>query len=318
MKILLVGAGIIGTIYGGRLAEAGHDVTMLARGRRLTEIASDGLRLEDVTTGRHSHVQVGAVETPAADARYDLVIVAVRERQLAGVLPIIERVGGTPDILFLLNCPLRVNELVERLGSERALFGFPGAGGVRAGTTVRYSAVRQQPTTFGPVAGQGDGKARSLAKLFDGAGFGTSVVPDMDAWLKTHAFLIAAICGALYRNGGGSAKLATDREGLALLRRGVREGFRCLRALGLNPLPMKLRLLVSWLPEPILLHSLKKFFSSKLAEFAIDGHATAAPDDMRDLADDCRKMIDMSGVEAADMQRLCSYVDNYAAGADQG
>jgi 2-dehydropantoate 2-reductase len=318
VKILVIGAGVIGTVYGGRLSAAGHDVTMLARGRRLAEIASDGLRLEDAITGRQNEARVGAIAAIGADDRYDLVVVAVRERQLDGVLPLIERAGATCDILFLLNCPLRVSELVARFGIRRAWFGFPGAGGVHAGSTVRYSAVAQQPTTFGPVAGQDDGKAHDFARLFRGAGFATSVVSDMEAWLKTHAFLIAAICGALYRNGGVSAKLAEDREGLTMLRNGVSEGFRCVQALGFKPSPLKLRFLITCLPEPLLLRMLKKFFSSRLAEFAIDGHATAAPEDMLDLADDCRKMIATSGIEAPNTERLCASVENYCASATLG
>jgi 2-dehydropantoate 2-reductase len=318
VKILVIGAGVIGTIYGGRLSAAGHDVTMLARGRRLAEIDSEGLRLEDVIADRQSEARVGVIATTGADDRYDLIVVAVRERQLDGVLPLIERAGATCDILFLLNCPLRVSELVARFGIRRAWFGFPGAGGVHAGSTVRYSAVAQQPTTFGPVAGQGDGKARDFAGLFRGAGFATSVVSDMEAWLKTHAFLIAAICGALYRNGGVSAKLAGDRDGLALLSNGVREGFRCVQALGFKPSPPKLRFLVTCLPAPLLLRMLKKFFSSRLAKFVVDGHATAAPDDMLDLADDCRKMIATSGIVAPNMERLCASVEHYCASATLG
>jgi 2-dehydropantoate 2-reductase len=318
VKILVIGAGVIGTVYGGRLSEAGHDVTMLARGRRLAEIASGGLRLEDVITGRQNDARVGAIAAIGADDHYDLVVVAVRERQLDSVLPLIERAGESCDILFLLNCPLRVSELVARIGIRRAWFGFPGAGGVHAGSTIRYCAVAQQPTTFGPVAGQDDGKARGFAGLFRGAGFATSVVSDMEAWLKTHAFLIAAICGALYRNGGASAKLAEDREGLTMLRNGVREGFRCVQALGFKPSPLKLRFLITCLPEPLLLRMLRKFFSSKLAKFAIDGHATSAPEDMLDLANDCRKMIAISGVDAPNMRRLCASVEAYCSSAPLG
>jgi 2-dehydropantoate 2-reductase len=38
MKVLVYGAGVVGTLYGGKLAHAGHHVTVVARGRRLLDI----------------------------------------------------------------------------------------------------------------------------------------------------------------------------------------------------------------------------------------------------------------------------------------
>lgn len=43
MRILIFGAGVIGSLYGALLAEAGHDVSVYARGRRLESLSQDGL-----------------------------------------------------------------------------------------------------------------------------------------------------------------------------------------------------------------------------------------------------------------------------------
>ena len=51
MKILIYGAGVIGTLYAARLQESGQLVTMLARGQRLADIRRHGLMLEDVVRG---------------------------------------------------------------------------------------------------------------------------------------------------------------------------------------------------------------------------------------------------------------------------
>ncbi len=313
MRILVIGAGVIGTIYGGRLALAGHDVTMVARGGRLAQIAANGLRLDDALSGDCRDIRIAAASAPPAGTRFDLVLVTVRDRQLTGALQLLDALQGEPEILFLLNCPLRVDELVARYGAGRALFGFPGAGGVHDGERIRYAAVRQQPTTFGPVAGQALARANGLARLFEAAGFATSVVSDMEAWLKTHAFLVVAICGALYASGGTSARLAADTHRLALLADGLREGLRCLRRLSIAPSPPKLRLMASYLPKPLLAFVLRRFFASRLAALVIDGHANAAPDDMRDLATDCRQMLAASGISAPVMSSLCSEVERRAA-----
>lgn len=48
MKIVVIGAGVIGSVYAGRLAVAGHDVSVLARGSRKTTLERDGVRLQTV------------------------------------------------------------------------------------------------------------------------------------------------------------------------------------------------------------------------------------------------------------------------------
>lgn len=47
MKICVFGAGVIGSLYAGKLASAGHEVTVVARGNRLVNIENNGILLED-------------------------------------------------------------------------------------------------------------------------------------------------------------------------------------------------------------------------------------------------------------------------------
>ena len=51
MKILVYGAGVIGTLYAARLRQGGHLVTLLARNQRLADIRRYGLALEDIVSG---------------------------------------------------------------------------------------------------------------------------------------------------------------------------------------------------------------------------------------------------------------------------
>src|SRR3984957_16375137 len=84
MRILVVGAGVIGSVYAGKLLEAGHEVVMLARGRRLSDLKAHGLVLEDAESGQRTEVAVAARAQPPADAPFDLVLVPVRSDQLTG------------------------------------------------------------------------------------------------------------------------------------------------------------------------------------------------------------------------------------------
>ena len=52
MKILVYGAGVLGSLYAARLKESGLDVSILARSRRLADIREHGIELEDSSTRR--------------------------------------------------------------------------------------------------------------------------------------------------------------------------------------------------------------------------------------------------------------------------
>ena len=87
MKVLIYGAGVIGTLYGGKLADAGHTVTVVARGRRLAEIREQGLVLEDVVHHRRLTASVKTVDRLDPDDEQDLALITVRRDQLASALP---------------------------------------------------------------------------------------------------------------------------------------------------------------------------------------------------------------------------------------
>jgi 2-dehydropantoate 2-reductase len=73
MRVLILGAGVIGSVYAGKLLQSGHQVVMLARGQRLADLRAHGLVFEDAESGRRTQLPVWAVETPGAGGSYDLV-----------------------------------------------------------------------------------------------------------------------------------------------------------------------------------------------------------------------------------------------------
>ncbi len=119
---------VIGSVYARKLLGAGHDVVLLARGRRLADLEAFGLILEEAGSGQRTVLPVTAVSAPGADDRFDLVLVPVRSEQLASTLPALSSMRDGSDVLFLGNTAGRQAQLVEALGS-RVLFGFPAAGG---------------------------------------------------------------------------------------------------------------------------------------------------------------------------------------------
>ncbi len=90
MRVLVVGAGALGGYYGGRLLEAGRDVTFLLRPARAEQIARHGLRIDSLQGNadlRPRTVRTGEVSSP-----YDLVLLAVKAYSLPSAMDDLEGV----------------------------------------------------------------------------------------------------------------------------------------------------------------------------------------------------------------------------------
>ncbi len=94
MKICVFGTGALGSVFGGRLAASGADVTLIARGAQLAAIRKDGLRL--VAGGKETVAKPRATDDPAEAGRQDMVMVATKAYSLPQVAPALAPLLG-PD-----------------------------------------------------------------------------------------------------------------------------------------------------------------------------------------------------------------------------
>src|SRR3954454_18939681 len=123
MRILVVGAGALGGYFGGRLLEAGRDVTFLVRPRRAEQIARHGLRIDSLHGDADLHprmVLTGEVSSP-----YDLVLLAVKAYSLSAAMDdLAPAVGAETAILPVINGMRHLDVLTERFGAQRSLRGL--------------------------------------------------------------------------------------------------------------------------------------------------------------------------------------------------
>ncbi len=308
-KILVIGAGVLGSLYAGKLHQAGYDVTLLARGNRLQELRQSGLLLQEDSSEAIERFAVEVTDRLDEQDAYDLVLVVVRKNQLPSVLPMLKDHQHTPNVLFLVNNAAGPEALVEALGKERVLLGFPGAGGQRQEGVVRYRLVsKAQPTTIGEVDGRMTPRLEQIAQVFRDAGLPVATCANMDAWLKTHVALVSPVANALYLAGGSNYRLADTRDGLVLMVRAVKEGLGVLRALDIPITPARYQML-SWLPEPLLVAGLEKAFKSSQAELVLARHANAARDEMTTLAEEFQVLALLSGKATPAIDALYRYTD---------
>jgi 2-dehydropantoate 2-reductase len=245
-------------------------------------------------------------------------LIAVRRDQLESAVPDLLANRRIVTILFMLNNPNGSLDLVEAFGEDRVLLGFPGAGGTRDGHIIRFALIAQQPTMVGELGGRRTARLCKLVEAFRGSGFPTRISSDMDAWLKTHAFFVTAVSGAIYLSGGDCLRLSEDDATLALMTKGVCEGFAAVRALGLSVTPFPLRVLFTWLPQGFAVHYWRRFFASKVADIVFGQHARKASKEMREVARDCRILLEKSGVAASALPELYRAIDAFPAKTTQG
>ena len=229
LRILVIGAGVIGSVYAGLLADAGHDVTVVGRGGRVDNLRHQGLRLRSARgmESRHSVSIVDAVP----DTPLDLVVIAVRREQAVFAAAQAGR-SNAIDALFFGNFAGMIPELGASIGSYRALAGFPGVGGrMERDGSVTYVVIGQQPTVVGTIGGS-DKAAQSTATTLLEAGFPTKLEPDINRWLGSHAALVAPMAAAVKAAGGRAEVLADRRDLLRMAGRATRAMYRHERGLG--------------------------------------------------------------------------------------
>jgi 2-dehydropantoate 2-reductase len=198
MRILVVGAGAIGGYFGGRLLQAGRDVTFLVRPRRAAELASAGLVIKspsgDVTLAAPPSVQADKL-----DKTFDLVLLSCKAFDLEDAIKsFAPAVGPKTAILPLLNGMHHLDVLDERFGAGAVLGGLCA---IAVTLNERREIVQLAPMQslgFGERDGKLSDRVQAIADVMASGKFGaaasTQVIQDMwEKWVFL-ASLAASTC----------------------------------------------------------------------------------------------------------------------------
>lgn len=222
MKIAVMGAGGIGGCYGGLLARAEFDVTLIARGDHLVAIKEKGLQL--VQPQRDFTVAIAATDDPSQVGPVDLVLFSVKAHQNAAAIPLIKPlIGDDTTVLTIQNGVESADEIGQEYGTERVL---PGSAYVIS-NVISPSVIKQQSpvprVAFGESNGDRSQRAVAVQEAFSEAGIEGELSDDISRvlWSKL-----------LYNtpaNGMASAARLSPRdlieypEGRAMFRSAVQE-----------------------------------------------------------------------------------------------
>ena len=226
MRILVVGAGAVGGYFGGRLVQAGRDVTFLVLPKRAEQIQSQGLQILSPMHGDFiappKTITASQIASP-----YDVIFLSVKSYSLAAAIDdFAPAVGQQTEIIPVLNGMHHMDVLTQR-------FGDAVLGGVCFVSTAIDSQGRIvqladfQSLAYGELDGKKTSRIEAVHQEFSGAGFQAAISADIlrDMWQKW-VFLasLGAITCLLRGNvgeivaapGGAELCLSTLRECAAI------------------------------------------------------------------------------------------------------
>ena len=213
MRILVVGAGAIGGYFGGRILQAGRDVTFLVRPRRAAELASAGLVIKspngDVTLKNPPAVQADTLKD-----KFDVILLSCKAFDLDDAIKsFAPAVGPQTAIIPLLNGMLHLDVLDGKFGRERVLGGLCA---IAATLNDQREVVQLQPMqslTFGERDGKMSDRVGAIAEVFASGKIGSvaseHIIQDMwEKWvflasLAASTCLMRAPVGAILAAPGG-------------------------------------------------------------------------------------------------------------------
>src|SRR5207302_2519115 len=186
MRVLVVGAGAIGGYFGGRLLQAGRDVTFLVRPKRASELASQGLVIKspagDVTLKNPPTVQADKLSE-----KFDVVLLSCKAFDLEDAIKsFATAVGPDTSIIPLLNGMRHLDVLDKKFGAARVLGGLCAIAATLNEAREVVQLAPMQSLSFGERDGALSERVRAIAKVFESGKFGAMASEHImqDMWEK--------------------------------------------------------------------------------------------------------------------------------------
>lgn len=196
MRWLIVGAGALGGYYGGRLAQAGQDVTFLLRPRRLKQIRATGLVIKSPLGDAHIP-SPSCVLAQDLSGPYDVVVVGCKAYDLDSAMDAFApAVGPDTCILPLLNGMRHLDQLSARFGAGHVLGGLCIISAALDERGAIQHLNKMHTLTYGELDGSRSDRVRAIEAAFEPANVSAraSDVILQEMWEKW--VLISAAAGA--------------------------------------------------------------------------------------------------------------------------
>jgi 2-dehydropantoate 2-reductase len=239
MKILILGAGGVGGYFGGRLMEAGADVTFQVRAPRARKLAETGLVIK--SSQGDAVLQVKTIEEARGSGPFDLVILSCKAYDLdLAAQAVAPHVAAGAIVLPLLNGMRHHDDLRARFGAEQLIAGIAqiettlSANGEILHKSdfarIVFGSLEDYPTT--PRAQQ---VLSDFAQICSSANFSSKLLDPVDQALWDKWVMIGTLAGITCLMRGATGDVMAAREGRELIEELLQEAISVATEAGYPP-----------------------------------------------------------------------------------
>jgi 2-dehydropantoate 2-reductase len=227
MRFVVLGAGAVGGVVGGRLAQHGHDVILIARGAHFEAIRDHGLRIESPDDA--ATVRVPVVDKPGSISWTpdDVVLLATKTQDTERALDALADVAPSSLPIFCAqNSVANEPMAMRRFANTYGVFVWSPADYRTPGTVRVWSAPSSGILHVGCYPSGSNDLSEAVAVAFRASTFIAQAKSDIMRWkyrklLSNLGNAVDALCGTAARGSG-------------IAQRARREGVACLEAAGIS------------------------------------------------------------------------------------
>ena len=234
MRIAIFGTGGVGGYFGGRLAQAGEDVTFIARGEHLRAIQTKGLKVDSLN-GDFVIDPAKATNDVNEVGEVDLVVVGVKAWQVPEAARVMKpMVGPKTTVLPLQNGVDAVGQLTAELGTDHVIGGLCKIVSFVVGPGHIRHAGFAPSVAIGEIDNRRSDRVVAIGNVFNEAGIETTIAADIHAALWMKFLFIASFSGVGAIANAPAGTLRTDPELRAQMVRAMEEIFALAHTRGIK------------------------------------------------------------------------------------
>jgi 2-dehydropantoate 2-reductase len=233
MRIAVVGAGAMGSLFGGLLAEAEEEVTLIDVWKEhVATINARGLRITGISGDRT--VNVRATNDPGSVGPVDLIVVFVKSYDTAkAARDALPMASDETVFLSLQNGLGNIDEIAEAAGRHRIIRGVTAQGSTLLGPGEIHHAGRG-PTVIGELDDTPTERARRISEAFNHAGIPTEISQNILGALWSKVLINVGINPLTALTGLRNGELLEHPEIKAVMKRAVEEAMTVALGLGIE------------------------------------------------------------------------------------
>lgn len=306
MRILVIGAGVLGCNLAHNFYKAGKDVTLLARGRWGKIIQEKGLVIKNKFSVKSSCDKISVISELDSNSNYDVIFVCLRYTQLQSIIDTLHN-NPTANIVFIGN-NVEAEYYADALSEKNVMFGFVSTAGHRESDHVE--SIDLKKITIGDLKTHASNKSL-IDEIFAGTKYKIVYEDNIGDYLISHAAFVIPAAFACYYTDGNLKKIKNNKEFIYKIIDANAECYAAVEALGHELLPKGEEAYRSDKYRKMCYRFYKLMCATTLGKLCASDHAMSAVDEMSILATRLEEMIQESGIEAENFKELKQYMTKY-------